>query len=47
MTVDEDNSRIDNLENDIAINKKFRLEIGLKNPFKDEIDTYGDIVWFQ
>jgi len=41
-----DNADITNLDNDISINKKFRLEIGLKNPLKDYIDTYGDIVWF-
>lgn len=42
----KDNADITNLENEISINKKFRLEIGLKNPLKNYIDTYGEIVWF-
>lgn len=47
MVVDENNSNITNVDNDISINKKFQLEIGLKNPFSDEIEKYGDIIWFQ
>lgn len=35
-------SDIEDLTNDIALNKKIRVEVGLKNPFKE----YDDIIWF-
>lgn len=40
-----DNSKIDNIDNEISINKKVKVEIGLRNPLK-EYAQYGDIVWF-
>ena len=46
MIVDDSNANITNLENEISINKKFRLEVGLKNPLTDYISIYGDIIWF-
>ena len=46
MAVDETVAQITNLESAIAINKKIKIDIGLKNPFKKYIEDYGEIVWF-
>lgn len=44
MLASADNSNIEDVNNDIAINKKIKVEIGLKNPFRDQ---YSDeIIWF-
>lgn len=39
------NSNIDNIDNEISINKKVKIYIGFKNPLRD-YQFYGDIVWF-
>lgn len=36
MLASADNSNIEDVNNDIAINKKIKVEIGLKNPFRDQ-----------
>ena len=46
MLVDDSNATIESAENEISINKKIQIEIGLKNPFKDYVETYGEIIWF-
>ena len=45
MVASEKDNDITNLDNIIACNKKVRVELGIKNPFK-EYKFYGDIVWF-
>lgn len=39
------NSNIENIDNEISINKKVKIEIGLNNPMKSYA-YYGDIIWF-
>jgi len=39
------NSNIENINNEISINKKIKVYIGYKNPFK-QYAHYGDIIWF-
>lgn len=46
MLVDDTNAKIENIENEISINKKIKVQIGLKNPFPKYMDQYGDIIWF-
>lgn len=41
-----ENSSLMDLNNDIAINKKIRVEVGLRNPLKT-YEKYGDIIWFK
>ena len=43
MLADEFNSDIENIDNEISINKKVKVEIGLKNPFQE----YYPIIWFK
>ena len=45
MFASYENSNIENVDNEISINKKIRVYIGYKNPFKSYAH-YGDIVWF-
>lgn len=45
MLANPENSDIENIDNEISINKKVKIEIGLKNPMKS-YSYYGDIVWF-
>ena len=45
MLANANNSKLDNLDNQIAIDKKVRVFIGLKNPFRS-YQQYGKIVWF-
>lgn len=45
MLASIENSGITNLENEISLNKKIKVEIGYKNPLKQYAE-YGDIVWF-
>lgn len=47
MLADIENSDIEdvNLDKTITINKKIKIEIGLKNPFRS-YENYGDIIWF-
>lgn len=46
IIVDEENCNITNIDNEISINKKVKVEIGLKNLFPEYVGLYGDIVWF-
>lgn len=46
MLVDDSIANITNIENQISINKKVKVAIGLKNPFSGYIEEYGEIVWF-
>lgn len=46
MLAKPENSSLMDLNNDIAINKKIRVEVGLRNPFKT-YEKYGDIIWFK
>lgn len=46
MLVNESVAKISNVENQISLNKKIQVEIGLKNPFPEYIEQYGNIVWF-
>lgn len=46
MAIDGSTSDITNIDNEISINKKVRIEIGLAIPFKDWAKVYGDIAWF-
>lgn len=45
MLADEHNSDLESLDNDIALDKKVKVFVGYKNPFKSYAE-YGDIVWF-
>ncbi len=45
MLASFENSGIDNIDNEISINKKLKIFVGLKNPFKSYA-AYGDIIWF-
>lgn len=45
MLANINNSNIENIDNEISINKKVKIEIGLKNPMKSYA-YYGDIIWF-
>lgn len=44
MAAAEDNNDLTNIDNYISINKKIKVELGLKNPFK--YNQYEDILWF-
>lgn len=46
MLADETNSDLENIDNEISINKKVRVYVGYKNPLKSYAQ-YGDIVWFK
>lgn len=46
MLADETNSNLENIDNEISINKKVRVYVGYKNPLKSYAQ-YGDIVWFK
>lgn len=46
MAIDGSTSDITNIDNEISINKKVRIEIGLAIPFKDWAKIYGNIAWF-
>lgn len=46
MLADETNSDLENIDNEISINKKVRVYVGYKNPLKS-YTQYGDIVWFK
>lgn len=45
MLASFENSGIDDIDNQISINKKIKVFVGLKNPFKS-YEEYGDIIWF-
>ena len=45
MLASTNNSSIENVENEIAIDKKIQLFVGLNNPLVD-YQQYGEIVWF-
>ena len=46
MLADETNSDLENIDNEISINKKVKVYVGYKNPLKSYAQ-YGDIVWFK
>lgn len=41
----QENSSLEDIDNDISINKKVKVLIGYKNPLKS-YSYYGDIIWF-
>lgn len=45
LIVDEDNFDITNVDNEISINKKFRLFTGYTNTLQ-EYQSYGETIWF-
>ena len=45
MLASMDNSNLEDIDNEISINKKVRIYVGYNNPLKDYSD-YGDIIWF-
>lgn len=46
MLANVQNSDLEKLDNDISINKKVKILVGYKNPFKSYAH-YGDIIWFK
>jgi hypothetical protein len=40
------NSGIADIDNEISINKKVKIEVGYNNPLKSYIELYGDKIWF-
>lgn len=45
MLANENNSNIENIDNEISINKKVKVFVGYNNPLKS-YQQYGDIIWF-
>lgn len=45
MLANEGNSNLENIDNEISVNKKVSVLIGYKNPFRS-FQQYGDIIWF-
>ena len=45
MMADAANIDIQDVDNEISINKKVKVEVGFKNPLKSYA-SYGDIIWF-
>lgn len=45
MLASSDNSNLEDIDNEISINKKVRIYVGYKNPLKSYA-YYGDIIWF-
>lgn len=45
MMASFENSNIEDIDNEISINKKVKVFIGYKNPFKS-YEKYGNIIWF-
>ena len=45
MLADEHNSNIEDIDNEISINKKVKVLVGYTNPLKSYA-YYGDIIWF-
>lgn len=45
MLANINNSNIENIDNEISLNKKIKIYIGYKNPFI-QYTHYGDIIWF-
>lgn len=45
MLANENNSDIENIDNEISINKKVKVFVGYNNPLKF-YQQYGDIIWF-
>lgn len=46
MYADEQINQLENIDNLISINKKFKVYIGYENKIKKWKDKYGDICWF-
>lgn len=45
MFAKAENNDLENIDNEISIKRKVRVEVGFKNPFS-EYKSYGDIIWF-
>lgn len=45
MQTSQETSKIDDIDNEISINKKIKVFVGYKNPLKD-YQYYGNIIWF-
>jgi hypothetical protein len=46
MLANQGNNNIEDINNEISINKKVRVEVGYKNPFPNYIEKYGENIWF-
>lgn len=46
MFASDENSDIENINNQLSIDKKVRISVGLRNPLKKYIKKYGEIIWF-
>lgn len=46
LSINDQNQKIDSLDNLIALNKKIKVYIGYKNVLKKYKDLYDDIIWF-
>lgn len=45
MLAKQENSNLENIENEISINKKIKVLVGYKNPLQS-YSYYGEIIWF-
>lgn len=45
MLANPENNNLENINNDISVNKKIKVYIGYDNPLK-EYANYGEIIWF-
>lgn len=45
MAANTSNSNLEDINNEISLNKKIKIYIGYKNPFS-KYSYYGDIIWF-
>lgn len=45
MLARQENSNLENIDNEISINKKVKVLVGYKNPLQS-YSYYGDIIWF-
>lgn len=41
-----DNNNIEDVNNEISINKKIKVFVGYDNPFYRDYEQYGEIIWF-
>lgn len=46
MAIDNSVANITDIENQISINKKVKVEVGLKNPFPHQSTVQEEIIWF-
>jgi hypothetical protein len=46
MLADYSTSGLENIDNEISVDKKVKVLVGYKNPLKSYA-KYGDIIWFK